>query len=292
MTTSILNQFINTETSFITDIEEIVDVLDEIKEVYLYDTSGISSHELAFKNHNALLFLSYAQNTPILITDTIAKEMRLLEDEERRYLSYLSQFNQVLYVKEENLIDLLKVDYELSAARSKFIIASERAFTSIQLLKERVKETKQFFSKADQMIFNAYDDFLLENGNVNRGELSLLWVSTIIEQLPGQTQVTFVGMDHDLYDFVERSYFSTTKASPFSNDIYFSSNDRLLYSTYSSNSHQQDFAQLISIYRKADRKTRYFKKVNKLLNLNQQKEKISNSDFQHMVMNDGIEVIY
>ena len=257
MTASTLDQFIRTETSFITDIEEIVDVLYEMKQVYLYDTSGISSHELAYKNYQDLHFLTYTQNIPILITDTIVKEMSLVKDQERRYLNYLSRFSKVLYLKEENLIDLLKVDYELNAARSKFIIASERAFTSIQFLKDRVKETKQYFSKSDQLIFSVYDSFFLENEDANRGELSLLWVSTIIDQLPGRTQVTFVGIDHDLYDFVERSYFSTTKASPFSNDIYFLSNDTLLYSSYSSNSNQQNFTQLISIYRKWGSDPRY-----------------------------------
>ncbi|MFC7063140.1 hypothetical protein [Halobacillus seohaensis] len=219
--------------------------------------------------------------------------MRVVEDQENRYLNYLSQFSKVLYIKEESLIDLLKVDYELDAARSKFIIASERALSSLQYLKEQVKESRQHFSKVDQLIFSAYDSFFTEKMDANRGELSLLWASAIIEQLPGNSKVTFVGMDHDLYDFVERSYFSITKASPFSNDRYFFSNDALLYGTYRSDSNQEDFAQLISIYREPDRKSRYFKKVNKFLNINQQiKEKISNSDFQYMVTYDEIEIVY
>lgn len=287
-----LDQFIETETSFITDIEEIVDVLYEMKQVYLYDTSAISSHELAYHHHQDLTFNKYTQGAPLLLTDTIAKEMRLAEDQDFRYLGYLSKFRQVLYVKEENLIDLLKVDYDLNAAKRKFLIASERAFSSIQWLRERVKDAKQHFAKAEQMLFPAYHTFFSENEDVNRGELSLLWVSTIIEQLPGKTNVTFVGIDHDLYDFVERSYFSTTKASPFSNDITFLSNDTLLQSHFRNNSIQNDLPRLISIYRKPDRKTRYHRKVNKVLNLNQQKEKISNEGFLQLLIRDEIEIIY
>jgi hypothetical protein len=287
-----LDQLIQTETSFVTDIEEIVDILYETKQVYLYDTSAVSSHELAYKNHHDLTFHTYTQGLPILMTDTIAKEMRLVEDKDFRYLTYLSQFSKVLYIKEENLIDLLKVDYELTAARSKFLIASERAFSSIQWLKERVKNAKQHFLKSEQMIFSAYHSFFSENEDANRGELSLLWVSTVIEQLPGKTNVTFVGLDHDLYDFVERSYFSTTKASAFSNDLTFLSNDTLLQSLYRNNLDQEALAQLIPVYRKPDRKTRYLRKINKILNLNQQKDKMSNEEFLQLLIRDEIEIIY
>lgn len=287
-----LDQLIQIETSFITDIEEIVDVLFEAKQVYLYDTSATSSHELAFNNHQDLTFYKHTQGLPVLITDTIAKEMRLVEDQDFRYLTYLSKFNKVLYVKEENLIDLLKVDYELTAARSKFLIASERAFSSIQWLRERVKEAKQSFSKSEQITLSSYQSFFMGNNNANRGEISLLWVSTVLEQLPGKIKVDFVGIDHDLYDFVERSYFSTTKASPFSDQIYFLSNDTLLQSHYRNNSNQKFLAELIPVYRKPDRKTRYHRKVNQVLNLNQQKEKISNEDFLKLLVSNEIEIIY
>lgn len=287
-----LDQWIQTETSFITDIEEIIDVLNEEKQVYLYDTSAISSHELAYKNHNALLFFTYTKEAPILITDTVAHEMRLLEDSEYRYLTYLSQFSKILYVKEENLIDLLKIDFELTPARSKFLVASERAFSSIQWLKERVKEAKQSFTKSEQIILSSYVSFFSENDNVNRGEISLFWLSTVLEQLPGKTKVTFVGLDHDLYDFVERCYFSTTKASAFSNDITFLSNDTLIQSSYRNDLNQETLAKLVSVYRKPDRKTRYFRKVNKVLNLNQQKGKMSNEEFLQLLICDEIEIIY
>lgn len=287
-----LDELIQTETSFVTDIERIVDILYDMDQVFLYDTSAVFLHEFLYHYHNDLTFQKYIQGYPILLTDTIAKEMRLVEDQELRYLSYLSNFNKVLYVKEENLLDLLKVDYEVKAARTKLLIASDRAFTSIQWLKEKVKEAQQQFSKAEQLIYSAYHSFFSENNNENKGELSLLWVSTIIEQLPRKTNITFVGMDHDLYDFVERSYFSTIKTSPFSNHITFMSNDTFLQGLYRKNCNQDVLEKLISIYRKSDRKTRYFRKLNDVLNITQQKEKISNKKFWHLVTDQEIEIIY
>ncbi|GGN60040.1 hypothetical protein [Oceanobacillus indicireducens] len=287
-----LDEYIQTKTSFITDIEEVVDILYDMGSVFLYDTSAISSHELVFQQINDLTFHKYTQGFPILLTDTIAKEMRLVEDVEHRYLTYLSHFDKVLYIKEENLIDLLKTDYELGSARSKFLIASERAFRSIQRLKEQVKAAKQRFSQSEKIIYQAFDSFFQESTNANRGELSLLWVAAIIEQLPGKTTVSFVGMDHDLYDFVERSYFSTTNFSPFSNDIVLLSNDTLLQSCYRINVDKEALAKLIPIFRKPDRKTRYFRKINKVLNLNQQKEKMDNREFEQLVINDEIEILY
>ncbi len=287
-----LDQFIEKETSFITDIEEIVDVLYEAKQVYLYDTSAVSSHELGFHHHQDLTFSKYTQGAPILLTDTIAKEMRLTEDQNFRYLTYLSHFRKVFYIKEINFFDLLKVDYELTAARRKFIMASERAFSTIQLLRERVKDAKKHFSKAEQLITSASHSFFTENEDANRGEFSLLWVSAIIEQLPGTANVTFVGIDHDLYDFVERSYFSTPKVSLFSNDITFLSDDTLIQSDYRNNYEHNSLVKRIEIYRKPERKTRYHRKINKVLNLNQQKEKISNEDFLQLLIHDEIEIIY
>ncbi|MEH7459851.1 hypothetical protein V7183_22365 [Bacillus sp. JJ1127] len=44
--------------------------------------------------------MNYIKDAPILIIDVIAKEMRLLEDVDQRYIKYLSRFQTVLYVEE------------------------------------------------------------------------------------------------------------------------------------------------------------------------------------------------
>lgn len=287
-----LDELIRTQTSFVTEIEEIVDVLYTEKQVYLYDTSAISSHEIGQKRNQDLTFFNYTEGAPILLTDTIAKEMRLLEDQDFRYLTYLSNFRKVLYVKEENLFDLLKVDYELTDARKKFIIASERAFSNVLVLKERVREARKSFSRVEQIILSTYQSFFLESRDDNRGEYSLLWVATIIEQLPGKQSVTFTGIDQDLYKIVENSYFSTTKVSHFSSHITFLSNDTLLQSLYRKNFDKESLTKLVPIYRKPDRKIFYHYKISNILNLQRQNSKISNEEFIRLLIHDEIEVIY
>lgn len=293
MTKHVLDQFIETETSFITDIEQIVDTIYSAERVYFYDTSAISSHEITYKKYNDLLFFTYSENAPILITETIANEMKLIEDrDECRYLTYLSKFSNVLYVKETDIINLLKVDYETQQARSKFLIASERAFSSIQWLKEKVDEARRNFAVAEQIVTSAFQTFFMQNNNEHKGEISLLWVSTIVEHIAPKTKVIFAGVDHDLYDYVERCYFTSVKKRPFLDNIYFLSNDTLLQSYFRQSHDEKRLSELIPKYRNPDRKTRFQKRVNKVLNLNQQKEKISNEDFLDFVVRDEIEIIY
>jgi hypothetical protein len=292
LTKHALDQFIETETPFITDIEQIVDTIYNAERVYFYDTSAISSHEITYKKYNDLLFFTYSENDPILITETIANEMDLIQDHEYRYLTYLSKFRKVLYVKERDIINLLKVDYETPQARSKFLIASERAFSSIQWLKEKVDEARKNFTEAEQIVTSAFQTFFMKNNNKNKGEVSLLWVSTMVEHIAPRTKVIFVGIDHDLYDFVERCYFTSVKKRPFADNIYFLSNDTLLQSYFRKASDIKSLSELIPIYRNPDRKTRFQKRVHKVLNLNQQKEKISNEDFFDFVVREEIEIIY
>ncbi|WP_138419860.1 hypothetical protein [Aquibacillus sediminis] len=287
-----LDHFIQSETNFITDIEQIVDLLYESDQVYLYDTSAISTHELAFKKYNDLLFFAYSDDFPVLVTDTIVNEMRLIEDEDYRYLTYLSKFSKVLFVKEENLVELLKIDYEVSASKSKYLIASERAFSNIQWLREKVIEAKRNFSSAEKLVYDAYSKFFEQNSNKNRGELSLLWVSVMLEHIAPKTKITFVGIDDDLYEFVARCYFSPPKFYPFSNNIFFLSDDKLLQDTYQTTKDQALLLNLMTIYRNANRATRYHMRENGLMNLNRMREKINNDDYFSWVVDNKVEIIY
>lgn len=287
-----LDQLIHTETTFITDAEEIVDTISDHSSVFLYDTAAISAHEVCFSKSQDLALRSITKNSPILITETVAKEMRLVEDTEARYLKYLMNFGKILYVKEENLLDLLKVDFEVQRSRTKFLIASDRAFSSIQLLKEKVREARNHFSIAERKLFAAYEAFFASHDNRNKGELSLLWTAAIIEQLSGSTHVTFVGIDHDLYDYVERSYFISEKASPFTNSITYLSNDTMIQNLYRNGMDIEALKKLIEIHRKPDRKLRYFSKINKMINPIQQKGKLTNEEFLQCLQNDAIEIIY
>lgn len=288
-----LDEFIQTTTNFITDIEEIVDIMSEANQVYLYDTSAISSHELGFFQHHDLSFLRYTEGSPLILTETILKETRILEDTENRYSTYFSKFKTVLYIKESDLLELLKVDFETTEAKQKYLIASEKAFSSIQLLKEAVKSTrKQFTQKIDVILYAAYDAFFSAAHQTNRGEISLVWLSTIIEHLPGNTRVVFMGIDSDLKDFVERCYMSSHRHSHFAKEITLCSNETLLQSLYKMNRNQQELQRLITIYRNPQRKTYYYKKIKKVLTLIPQAEKMSNALFLNAVIQEDIEIIY
>ena len=288
-----LDEFINTATNFITDIEKIVDTISEANQVYLYDTSSISSHELAFYNYQDLSFLRYAEGSPIILTDTIVNETRMIEDTENRYLTYFSNFKTILYIKEADLLKLLKIDFETIEAKKKYLIASEKAFSSIQFLKDAVKNTrKQFTQNIDEILYTTYHSFFNAAHNANRGEISLVWLSTIIEHLPGNTRVSFMGIDSDLKDFVERCYMSNQKHSHFAKEITLCSNETLLQSLYKMDRNPQQLQQLIHIYRSPDRKTYYYKKIKNILTLIPQTEKITNEDFFKALIQEDIEIIY
>lgn len=286
-----ISQFIWEQTTFTTEVQEIVDAIYEAKQVFLYDTSAISSHELIFHRHQDLPFSQHIQGSPILITDTIARELRLADDIERRYLDYFSAFPRILYIEEEKLLDMLKVEYEVKKSKSKYLIASERSFASIQHLREQVREAKQHFSTAEHRVLSDYQSFFAEHRNANKGELSLLWTAAMIEQLPFKTNVCFVGLDHDLYDLVDRSY-SSGKNSPFASDITFLSNDALLQSMYRKSKDQTALSQLMPHLRNENRKVRYFSRMNGLISHRMEKTTIENGEFLKLLIEEGIEVVY
>lgn len=172
MSSSELKSFIQQQTNFITDLEEIMDSILEKGHVFLYDTSTISSHEKAFYQHKATLFLEHTKDIPILITDVIAKEMRFTEDLEGRYLAYLSKFDTVLYVEERDLYELLKVEAQ---TKQKFLLAGERAFSCIQPLRESIRKAKNTFQIAEKIVFDDYEAFFVNCNHKNHGEMSLLW---------------------------------------------------------------------------------------------------------------------
>ncbi|MGG0240643.1 hypothetical protein [Bacillus rhizoplanae] len=41
----------------------------------------------------------------------------------------------------------------------------------------------------------------------NHGEMSLLWTVSILNQILSKETITFVGVDQDLYTYVEQCYF-------------------------------------------------------------------------------------
>ncbi|WP_176524431.1 MULTISPECIES: hypothetical protein [Bacillus] len=56
MTSPELTNFIQLHTYFVTELEEIIDIILERQNIYFYDTSSISIHEKAYFQHNETLF--------------------------------------------------------------------------------------------------------------------------------------------------------------------------------------------------------------------------------------------
>lgn len=298
MSANSLQLLIEKETTFVTDFEEIVDYIIDAGHVFLYDTSTVSSHELAFNNFNDLFFPEFASGVPILLTETIAKELCLTEDIEKRYLNYLTNFSKVLYIREEDLMVLLKVEFQTDNARKHYLIGTEIAFSTIQSLKEAVKEARRNFARAENIIYDKYVNFFNGKSGENQGELSLIWAASIIKQLPAPIDVTFISIDNDIYDYVERSFFhfghniGGSNKNKLAKNIYIASNDTMLQSFYNTRLDADQMATLISWYRYPDRKVIYQEKNKGLLNWTRQKEKISNPDFKEKVVNDQIQIIY
>ncbi|EEL47943.1 MULTISPECIES: hypothetical protein [Bacillus cereus group] len=289
MTSPNLKSYIQQYTHFITDLEEIVDIIIEKQHVYFYDTSAISSHEKAYFHHNKTLFLDFIKDVPIVITDVIVREMRLLEDEDRRYLNYLLQFQTVLYVEEQQLYELLKIEFNSKQAKQKFLIACEHAFSCIQPLKESVRNARSSFANAENIIFDDYISFFVANHQKNHGEMSLLWTSCIINQLRCKLTVTFMGIDRDLFSYVESSYFLGKKKA---DNIYMISNETLLQSDYIQHQNEKIMYQLVEIYRNEKRKVIYYDKKQNILQLTRQSNKLSNDEIIAKIISNQIQIIY
>ncbi|MFD3448975.1 hypothetical protein ACFDTO_30875 [Microbacteriaceae bacterium 4G12] len=295
MTSPDLKSFIQQHTHFITDLEEIIDNILEKGHVFLYDTSAISSHEKAFYHHKATLFLEHVKDVPILITDVIAKEMRLTEDVEGRYLAYLSMFKTVLYAEERDLYTLLKVEYGASQAKQRFLIASEKSFSCIQPLRESIRKARNTFQIAEKIIFDDYETFFANCNHKNHGEMSLLWTACILNQILSKQMITFVGVDQDLYTYVEQCYFligNGKRGTNTSHVIYMMSNEVLLQSYYVQQGDTEKFIELVPIYRDEHRKVMYHHRNSGILHLVRQTEKVTNAEFIEKITSDQIQMIY
>ncbi|EOV9527178.1 MULTISPECIES: hypothetical protein [Bacillus cereus group] len=289
MTSPTLKSFIQQHTHFITDLETIIDTIIEKQHVYLYDTSAISIHEKAYFRYDERLFLKKVQDTPVLITDVIAKEMRLIEDVEQRYMKYLQHFKTILYVEEQQLYDLLKVDFDVTGAKREFLGASEQAFTCIQPLRDTVRKARRSFQHAENIILDDYISFFVNKNDKNRGEISLLWTACVLNRLPGTFSITFIGIDHDLFSYVEQACLLGRNKDY---NVYIMSNETLLQIDYGQHQNITKLQKLTDIYRNEDRKIMYFNRNEDIMHLIRQKSKLSNQDFIKKITCNQIQVVY
>ena len=289
MTSPELTNFIQLHTHFVTELEEIIDIILDRQNIYFYDTSAISIHEKAYFRHNETLFLNYIKDAPILITDVIAKEMRLLEDVDQRYIKYLSRFQTVLYVEEQQLYELLKVEFASKQAKQRFLIASDKAFSCIQPLQETVRNARESFLNAENIILDDYISFFISNNDKNHGEMSLLWASCVINQLCGKLTITFIGVDNDLFSYVEQCCLLGKNKDY---NIYIMSNETLLQIDHTQHQDSQKLQELVEIYRNEHRKVLYFDRKDGIMHLVRQSNKLSNQEIIDKITYNQIQIVY
>jgi hypothetical protein len=186
---------------FVTEIDDIYNILLEEELVFLYDTVAISHHEKSFYKYNENIVKEYSRHHPILLTETIFNELRIEEDTEGRYEDFLRQFPLVIVLSEEDFPKMLAKIF----SSSKHIFAKFRE-SAVICFQTFVDLSNSFSRKEDiNDIMTEYHDFF--DGKKNKGEYSLLWLSNILRWINPNLQIHFMGVDRDLYSIVYHCYF-------------------------------------------------------------------------------------
>lgn len=290
-----LDQLIKQSSHFITDLEEIVDIILAADQVFLYDTGSIASHERIYHSQEKNL-LSYFKKDqdPIILTDTIARELKLTE----RNLSYLSQFTNVLYLHEKDFLNLIKIEIESRQATGKYVNASIGAFSDLIPLKQAIQELEHDpNSKMEYDVYEQFKMFFERIGNKNKGEISLLWCSLIIGIFSPKTPINFVSRDSDLYTFVSRCYMAdpyvvTNKPKRF---ISLSSNETLLQSLYALQTlSDEEFWEYLTLYRDEPKRGIIYFEIRNGLKIQSrvQKHSFSNAELRDGLIHKNIEIVY
>jgi hypothetical protein len=291
-----LEDFIQTSGVFITDLDEITTTLLQATHVFLYDTAAISNHENVFFHHNENFLKHFIPPHPILLTDVIAKEMAI--GDKNRYSNYLSQFNKVLLIREVDFPKLLTDFYHPNELKGKFLLASEKAYADIQTIKHEIGEIRKHrFNSAESSVMDVIDSFFYAHEQKNRGELSLLWLSSVLEFLAPNLHLHFIGIDNDLYTYVHRCHLrAPLEYSKKARDIRISSNDTFLQGIHTMNlavpSPNLDFNKYLDLYRNPDRNIHYFEKQNGIKSHTMKKSKFDNTILKNAICTNTIEIIY
>lgn len=291
-----LDELVNSSGLFITDLEEISDTIASSSQLFLYDTAAISNHESVYNKAQELIIKKIqGENGAILITETILKEMFLSVSPDR-YLAYLSNFSPVLYLSENNFYDFVKVDYENEAATAKFLLGSLVAFQPIQTLIEYVEQVKkENFRRAPSKVLDQFNSFFGSVSNKNKGELSLLWISSLLEKTHPNIPIHFLGIDSDLYSYVNRCYLSNSydpiKANK-KRELSISSNETLIQGIYHSYRDEQNIKYLTNLYRNEERNVLFKKITNGILVHGIKNNKFTNNEFIDSITTNNVQIIY
>lgn len=279
------------ESLFITDIEQIKAILKKNETVYLYDTVLIAQHEKIFHETGHKLLCDFVSNTPVLITETVYKELSLANQSERglsaRYLAYLSQFKQVLYLSEQHLFELVRYKY------SKGILPNMIKILKV-VFKTRVSFTHTLdtssISSEEALLALLHQDF---TDGKDYGEYSLIWTAFVIQEVYNKINCHFIGADNDLFRLYISSYKQDAWLTPKQpvRKAWVSSTETILASTLLNT----DDEQFVHTYRHphvASRKLIYQEYLNGILSLQYLSKTFDNRDFIDKVKNKKVHIIY
>ncbi|WHX48984.1 hypothetical protein QNH46_23540 [Paenibacillus woosongensis] len=274
---------------FITDFEEIMDILDTSQSVFLYDTAAISVHELAFFRYGYQLPNEFIQGHPIIISQTIVDELRLNEDADLRYVHFFSQFNKLILIDETMFVQYFHEMYSPKQhALSKYQSCAIRSFLTIQSLAEAIKYTPihQVETRIN-VLFNTY----FYSGR-NKGEYSLLWLSNLIRDVFPTLDINFIGLDRDLYRIVDHCYYRFDNISLEIRNrvkVRIISNDLMLQARVRKG---LPIAELVSSYRDPARKLLYREINNGITEHTIIEGAMDNSLFMELLELRQIEIVY
>ena len=285
----------STDDLFVTNIEEILEILDDAKRVLLYDTVAISSHKLAYRRSRSLL-LPYFQKPGdvVIMTRTIQKELEE-GDETGEYRSYLQNFAPILVVKEADFIKILEEDYHPMQAKNKLKDACSEAFSTIQPLQKAIQELDR--NRLEVRALDLYDSIFASNNDVNKGEYSLLWLSLVLrKRLANELNIRFIGMDSDLFVIVERCYFTPEKILDVSGrhgEVDIVSTETLLQGVYRLNGSEKELTNLTHAFRHDQHRRIWVREINVGIPSRMPIRKaMINGEFVDLVTKKQIEVVY
>lgn len=279
------------ESLFITDLDEIKSLLKTNELIYLYDTVLIAQHEKIFHQTGARLLCDFVKAAPVIITEAVYNELARANSStiglSDRYVAYLSQFQQVLYLSESHLFELIRYKYPKGVLPNMLKIL-KAAF------KTRVSFTQYLDSVAisseEAVLALLHEDFA---DGKDYGEYSLIWTAFVIQEIYQKMNCHFIGADNDLFRLYMSSYQhdAWTKQKQTMKKAWISSTETILAAMLLDRGDEQ----MIHVYRHAhvaSRKLIYHEYLHGILSLQYASKPFSNMEFIHAIKQKHVHIVY
>lgn len=192
------------ESLFISELDQIKAIFKQTDTIYLYDTVLISQHEKVYHETGQTLLSMFVGDAPIVVMEAVYNELLLANKSEdglsERYLAYLAQFQQVIYLSEEHLFELLRYKFSKGMLPNMVKIL-KTVFKTRPTLTAKLEGTT--FDSNETLLSIIHNDF--EDGK-DFGEYSLLWSAFVIQEIYANINCHFIGADNDLFGLYRSSY--------------------------------------------------------------------------------------